>query len=227
MENVSVSSGGARTNVILLGWAQEFLRAQLHESRPDSLIASAWDEFYRIYDGLVRRFACAQGMRGSDLDDCVQAVWLEVASSLGEFRHPVEHSGLRSWLYTLVRSKASDLIRRRRRPVESLDAVRETGVEPLSRETDPAQATEKQWEHALLETLLDELRSEISDTNWQLLRMRCLEGREVADVAAELGLTPEQVWYRQHRLTKKLHARAAVFTGAELGGTDDESAGEL
>ena len=45
------------------------------------------------------------------------------------------------------------------------------------------------------------------------LRMRCLEGRDVADVAAELGMTSEQVWYRLHRLMKKLRARAAVFSG--------------
>jgi DNA-directed RNA polymerase specialized sigma24 family protein len=70
--------------------------------------------------------------------------------------------------------------------------------------------------------LLEELRQEVTETNWRLLRMRCLEGREVADVAAELGLSSEQVWYRQRRLMKKLQARVAVFTGQTLG-SDDES----
>jgi hypothetical protein len=52
--------------------------------------------------------------------------------------------------------------------------------------------------------------------------MRCLEGRDVPEVAAALGLSSEQVWYRQRRLMKKLQARVAVFTGQTLGGDEPE-----
>lgn len=216
-----MTSGGTQTNLILLGWTQEYLRSLLAEGTSDSVLSAAWDEFYRVYDALMRRFAIARGLSGADVDDCLQAVWLQVASSLGEFRHPEQHAGLRSWLYTLVRSKASDMLRSRgRRPADSLDAAREAGHEPADREADPAKSLEQEWERALLETLLEELRQEVSETNWRLLQMRCLEGREVADVARELGLESEQVWYRQRRLLKKLQARAAVFTGREFAEDD-------
>jgi RNA polymerase sigma factor (sigma-70 family) len=222
-----VTKAGSETNIVLVGWVQEYLRSQLQQNTPDALLTAAWDEFYRVYDDLMRRFAVARGLSGSDVDDCLQAVWLEVASSFGDFEHPVDHSGLRSWLYMLVRSKAGDLLRKKlRRPAESLDAAREFGAEPLDREGDPTQVMEKEWERALLETLLEELRQEITETNWRLLRMRCLEGREVADVAAELGLSSEQVWYRQRRLMKKLQARVALFTGQSLGGDEDVPGGD-
>ena len=218
----SVTKTGAETNIILLGWVQDYLRSQLQQGNPDALLTAAWDEFYHVYDSLMRRFAISRGLSGSDVDDCLQAVWLEVASKFHEFQHPVEHSGLRSWLYTLVRSKAGDLLRRKsRRAAESLDAARETGREPIDREADPPQVMEQQWERALLETLLEELRQEITDTNWRLLQMRCLEGRDVPDVAVELGLTSEQVWYRQRRLMRKLQARVAVFTGQTFSGAED------
>jgi RNA polymerase sigma factor (sigma-70 family) len=217
-----VTKVGSETNIVLVGWVQEYLRSQLQQNTPDALLTAAWDEFYRVYDDLMRRFAVSRGLSGSDVDDCLQAVWLEVASGFGDFEHPVDHAGLRSWLYMLVRSKAGDLLRKKlRRPAESLDAAREFGAEPLDREADPPQLLEKQWERALLETLLEELRQEVSETNWRLLRMRCLEGREVADVASDLGLSSEQVWYRQRRLMKKLRARVAVFTGQNLGGDED------
>jgi len=212
---------------MLLGWTQQYLRARVEEETPDSMLAAAWDEFYRVYDGLMRRFAIARGLVGSDVDDCLQAVWMEVASRLDKFERPDSQAGLRSWLYTLVRSKAGDLIRRRqRRPAESLDAAREAGHEPADRESDPARIMDQDWELALLETLLEELRQEISDINWRLLRMRCLEGRDGPGVAAELGLTSEQVWYRQRRLMRKLQARVAVFTGQEMGGDAGDSAGD-
>ncbi len=220
-----MTKSGTETNIILVGWVQEYLRSQLQQGNPDGLLTAAWDEFYRVYDSLMRRFAISRGLSGSDVDDCLQAVWLEVASSFHEFQHPVEHSGLRSWLYMLVRSKAGDLLRRKsRRPAESLEAAREKGREPVDREADPPQALEQQWERALLETLLEELRQEVSATNWRLLQMRCLEGRDVPEVAAELGLSSEQVWYRQRRLMKKLQARVAVFTGQKLGGEGEDSA---
>jgi RNA polymerase sigma factor (sigma-70 family) len=220
-----VAQIGQETNVLLLGWTQEYLRSLVEQETPDSMLAAAWDEFYRVYDGLMRRFAFARGLNGSDVDDCLQAVWMEVAARLGSFERPPSQSGLRSWLYMLVRSKAGDLLRRRqRRPAESLDAAREAGHEPADREGDPSRVMERDWERALLETLLEELREEVSDTNWRLLRMRCLEGREVPAVAAELGLTSEQVWYRQRRLMRKLQARVAVFTGQAMGGDDDDSA---
>ena len=190
------------------------------------MLAAAWDEFYRVYDGLMRRFAIARGLVGSDVDVCLQAVWMEVASRLGSFERPPSQAGLRSWLYMLVRSKAGDLLRRRRRrPAESLDVAREAGHEPADRESDPSRLMEQDWERALLETLLEELREEITEINWRLLRMRCLEGREVPDVAAELGLTSEQVWYRQRRLMRKLQARVAVFTGQAMGSDDDDTDG--
>ena len=91
-----MTKAGSETNVILVGWVQEYLRSQLQENTPDALLTAAWDEFYRVYDDLMRRFACSRGLSGSDVDDCLQAVWLEVASGFGDFEHPVDHSGLRS-----------------------------------------------------------------------------------------------------------------------------------
>ncbi|HUG93557.1 MAG TPA: hypothetical protein VML55_22140 [Planctomycetaceae bacterium] len=46
-------------------------------------------------------------------------------------------------------------------------------------------------------------RRGVSETNVRLLELRLVEGRDVAETAAELGISAEQVWYRQHRMVKK------------------------
>lgn len=216
-----MSERGLKTNVELLGLTQEYLRNELERQAPDSFLSTAWDEFYRVYNELLRRFAVARGLRGANVDDCLQEVWFEIARSLAEFERPQDRPGLRAWMYSLVRSKANDQFRRaNRRREASLDEARLAGVEPQSPASDSAQASQHEWERALLETVVEELRGEISPENCRLLQMRLIEQRDVAEVAAELQISPEQVWYRQHRLMKKLKARVALFTGEQFG--DDE-----
>lgn len=210
---------GRETNVVLLGWTQEYLRSLLIKASPDSVLCVAWDEFYRIYDDLLRRFAAARGLRGTDVDDCLQAVWLEIASSLTNFERPAGRPGLRSWLYTVVRSKSCNLLQlKARRTVDSLDVARLAGHEPAVDGPDFWNKMERQWKQALLESLLDEIRQEISDTNWQLLQMRFVQGCGVAQIGAKLGLAPERVRYRQRRLLKRLRMRAAALTGEPVVG---------
>ncbi len=70
------------TDMFVLNSSQEYLQALCERNAPDSLLAEAWEEFYRVYSDLIRRFAITQGLRDADLDDCVQDVWNTVATSL-------------------------------------------------------------------------------------------------------------------------------------------------
>jgi RNA polymerase sigma factor (sigma-70 family) len=202
------------THVPLLWSTQRYLQSLLERKAADSVVTAAWQDFYRVYDELIRRFVIAHGVRSADVDDCVQDVWSEVATRLVHFRRPGDRPGLRAWLYTVVRSKATDLRRRNARHcARSLDDAIEAGDEPCGNESQPADVYQRQWEKALLWTVLAELRSEVSDRNFRVLHMRLIEGRGVAEVATVLGLTSENVWYRQHRMLGKLRARLAMYTG--------------
>ncbi|MBS0265302.1 MAG: sigma-70 family RNA polymerase sigma factor, partial [Planctomycetes bacterium] len=154
-----MSHVGQQTNVMMLGWTQEYLRCLLAKEAADSLVTLVWDEFFRIYDALLRRFAAAQGLRGSDIDDCLQEVWMEIASRLVNFERPELRSGLRSWLYTLVRSKSCDLLKRKRGvPAAALNVERTLGNEPVANVPDPSDSIEREWKRALLETIMQEVR---------------------------------------------------------------------
>jgi RNA polymerase sigma factor (sigma-70 family) len=198
------------TCVPMLRGAQSYLKALVNDTAPDSLVSSAWDDFYRVYDDLIRRFAIAQGVPRSDVDDCVQDVWSEVAARLAKFDRPADRPGLRSWLFALVRSKATNLFRKKaRQPQESLDERIGAGYEPGDAQDDPAMLFEHRWEQAVLDSMVAQLHEELSSTNSRILRMRLIEGSRVEDVAGELNLAPEQVYARQHRILKKLRARVA------------------
>ena len=199
----------------LLENTQEFLRTQVVERAPGSELAEAWDEFYRVYDVLIRRFAMARGLRAADLEDCVQDVWADIARRLAAFQITSE-AGLRSWLYTLVRSRATDMFRRRSRDLShSASDSWQDGHEPIGREPDPTARYDEEWDAALVQTMLLKLQSEVSELNFEIFRLRSLEGICIEETARSVGISEERVRYRHHRTMKKLKAIAAFFTGRE------------
>jgi DNA-directed RNA polymerase specialized sigma24 family protein len=49
-----------------------------------------------------------------------------------------------------------------------------------------------------------QLRKRLSECNVQVLQLRLMEQRSVAEVSEKLGLSHEQVWYRYHRARRAL-----------------------
>lgn len=205
------------TNLRLLHSAQAYVKLRLKEIVPDRSLALAWEEFYSFYDVLIRRFIAAQGVPPSDVDDCVQEVWSEVAARLAEFRRPADRPGLRAWFYVLVRNKSTDIFRRRRRRLEdSLDQAMANGKEPEDTQTDPAVLCQRRWEQSVFESVVERLRVELSAMNYRIFCMRALEYRTTKEVASLLKITPKQVRYRLHRVMKKLKTHVAITIGMPI-----------
>ena len=201
-----------------LNSTKEYIRSLVEQQQPDSVLSRAWDQFYVLYDRVIHRFATACGMSREDVEDCSQTVWLHVLTRLRDFKPHGERSGLRAWLHTLVRCKAADLVRAKvRRATESLDQALEAGDEPASLDSDPARIVEAKWQLAVLDSVMEGLQEEETRPNRLIVQRRLIERRPVAEVAAELGLTAEEVSYRQHSLVEKIRVRVAFLTGEPLG----------
>lgn len=206
------------TDVALLEQTKGYLQAQLERRAPDTLLTHAWQEFYRVYSDVIQRFVISHGIRGADVDDCVQEVWSAVALKLSDFEHPRTRPGLRAWLYTVVRNKTSDLIRRNIRTAsQNLNAFIEKGIEPRGDAPDPAAMMEQQWDITMVKTAMQELQHMVPEINYRVLEMRTIEECSEAETAAALNLTPEQVRYRKHRTQRKLKTLLAVYTGKQFG----------
>ena len=208
---------GTNTDLSLLEKTQQYLQVLLSQKAPDSLLEQAWEMFYGVYTRLLRRFIISRGIRDADVDDCLQEVWREVAARLVEFDHPRDHPGLRAWMYAVVRSKTTDSVRQRIKQgtIGLDDSVLQ--LEPDSRELDPAEHFERQWEDVMLQTIVEDLRGTASERSYQVFQMRSVENRSVKEVADALGISAEQVRYRHHRMLKKLKTRRSLFTGDPLG----------
>lgn len=201
----------------LLVNVQAFLAYHLERLAPDSLLALAWERFYRTYNvaicGLVRRYRLPK----SEADDVVQEVWAEVVARLPNFRWNVNRPGLRCWLYQLVKTKTMDIFRRqKRRPVQALPWDARNLC--LATATVDALQAHEPWDRELLLAAVDSLRKTTNARSFAVLELQYVEGRTSAEVAETLGLTLDQVRYRRKRLLRRLRAEVCLLTGRPLGG---------
>lgn len=202
----------ASAEQILLRNVRAFLQHRLLHLAPDAVLTHAWAEFYRMYTRMLRRVGDAFGFGRHDVDDLLQEVWTRVIVSLSEFDRDDLPFNLRAWLYTLIRNKARDFLRRKaRRPAALEDGTNAKDIPDPS--PSPAAQWVREWDRQLIHLALAEVRKKVSPMNHRLVCMRWLEERPLAEVAKTLNLSRRQVVDRQKRTFRKLRAILAVYRG--------------
>ena len=196
-----------------------YLQQRLEKLAPDAVLTHAWDRFYEIHTRVLRGMAAKFRLDFHESEDLVQEVWTRVILHFRDFNCNEHGSGLRGWLYTLIRNEAISLIRRKaRRPVRLTSGPEIQGIADSKRSAvEPWQAC---WDRELLKTLMAQLAQKVDPINHRLVILRWIEGRSISEVALTLNLTEKQVVYRQHRLFRKLRATVALYRGEPLGASD-------
>ena len=155
-------------------------------------------------------------MPTADLDDCVQEVWAELVTLVRGRRYDPQRGRFRTWLYTIVHSKATDLLRRRlRHPTESLGG---RAAALGSREAGPAAEGERRSQQEAVWRVLAVLRRRVSERSYRVLYLRWIEGWTTREVAVALGLTSAQVRSRDHRMKGKCRSLFGTGTGEGFPG---------
>jgi RNA polymerase sigma-70 factor (ECF subfamily) len=186
-------------------------------------LTDAWNQFYDFCNPMIARAVGVHRLSEADRNDCVQEVWGEIIARLVHFQYDPARGRLRTWISTLMRNKVVDLIRRRARQRQGAlsDAVQASLV---GLNTDPAVVLEQRTTQDLVWEALDELARSVSNRSYRVLHLRWFEGRTVPEIADTLGLTPNQVRFRHHRVKRKLFhlmekSRARITLGERMGGT--------
>ncbi len=200
------------TDPSLLEATQMFLQDQLAGRDASSVSEDAWECFYDLYSPVVRRFAISCGVSQNEVDDCVQDALQSVLQALPEFRYDAERGRFRTWLYTLVRNKATDMVRRRaRRPTSHLSPQVASSLHDET--ADPAAEFENRWNVETVHAVLAQLEKEVSSRDYRVFYMRAIEGRSVQEVADTTGSSVEKVRYRHHRVKKRFAQLFSLYTG--------------
>jgi RNA polymerase sigma-70 factor (ECF subfamily) len=168
--------------------------------------ALAWERMVALYGPLVLSWCRGSGLRDADAADVFQDVFQAVAAHLSGFHHGRSGGTFRGWLRTITRNKVHDHFRRREREPagvggsearQRLDQVAGTPPADEPAGDDPA-------ETELLHRALAMIRGEFETRTWAAFWQTAVEGRAVADVAADLGMTPGAVRVAKSRVLHRL-----------------------
>jgi RNA polymerase sigma-70 factor (ECF subfamily) len=137
---------------------------------------------------------------GEDAADVVQDAFVNAYGALASFKGDSE---LYTWLYRIAFNAAISL-RRKRKPVASLDAARgsDPTVDPIdaSADTRPGEALERREDELGLYAALSKLSGEHRD----VLVMKDLDGQRYEEIAEVLGVPIGTVRSRLHRARMEL-----------------------
>ena len=204
------SSDPMQTNHELLTDARTFLRDQLMGMETAGDVADSWDEFFGVYDTIIRRFARACGVPGDQLDECSQDVWVAIVLHLERFEPNPERGRFRTWLYQVVRSKATDLLRK-----ESKRGSRAGDSQILlatPADLPPVDRTiEEHWQRETVRTLLIDFRGRVSDENFALFEARAIAGDDYDAIGDRHGISPQTARVRYHRVLRQFRELCERF----------------
>jgi RNA polymerase sigma-70 factor (ECF subfamily) len=163
----------------------------------------AWRRLLHLYAPLVARWCGLKGVRGQDADDVQQEVFRAVAASLDNFRRDRTGDTFRGWLRGITRNKLLDHFRHRESQPEArggTDAHR--NLQQIAESELPDETEEELG--GLYQRALELVRSEFEERTWNAFWRVAVEGQNVSDIAADLGVTPAAVRKAKSRVLHRL-----------------------
>jgi RNA polymerase sigma-70 factor (ECF subfamily) len=164
----------------------------------------AWERLVGLYSPLVQHWCRQAAIAEHEVADVTQEVFAAVAANLGQFRSGQPGTTFRGWMRGITRHKLLDHARDRGEPgIGGTDAqVRLHQV--------PAPADELELSEApadvsgLYQRALRLVQHQVEDRTWKAFWKATVESRTTAEVAAELGISPNAVRLAKSHVLRRL-----------------------
>jgi RNA polymerase sigma-70 factor (ECF subfamily) len=186
-------------------------RASLLLRIRNSRDSEAWSQFVEVYAPLIYGYARRHGLQDADAADLVQDVLRTVSSAVKKLNYEAEVGTFRGWLFTVARTKLSDLVSRRQSP------GRGTGESAMQQflQNQPVATAEEEWntdyERRLFAWAAERVRGEVQDMTWQAFWQTTVEGKSGKEVSSVLGMTVAAVYLAKSRVMLRLKDQLRIL----------------
>jgi RNA polymerase sigma factor (sigma-70 family) len=173
----------------------------------------AWGEFLSVYEPFLKQMILRRGLQEADARDLTQQILARLARSVSQWQPDGRPASFRRWLFTVARNAALNFLSQRRREpqarggTEFLDLL-ERQPAPSGREQDEL---DRQYRQEVFLWAVEQVRGEFRESSWQAFWQTLIERRPVAEVAAELGVSPGAIYMSRSRIIARLKAKVQEF----------------
>lgn len=165
----------------------------------------AWGRFVQLYSPLLFHWSRRLGLSEADAADLVQEVFTTLVQKLPEF-HYDPAKGFRAWLWTVLRNKWRDHLRRR---AGAPAAGSPEHLAEVAAPDDSGEPGEEEYRRHLVGRALQVMQVEFSARTWKACWEHVAVGRPAAEVAAELGISVGSVYVAKSRVMARLRQELA------------------
>lgn len=162
--------------------------------------AAAWDRFVKLYTPFLFHCCSRLGLQEHEALDAVQDVFVLLLDKLPGFDYSPDGS-FRAWLRTVTVNKCRERFRRR---TEQAAGGAGGGLSQVAE----GDASEVWWDaeyrRQLVTRALEIMQTEFEPASWKACWETTVEDRPVAEVAAELQISPNAVYVARSRVLRRL-----------------------
>ena len=181
----------------------------------------SWQEFYKIYGGLIRSFAIKAGLTADEAEEVVQETAIGVARRLPEFVYDPKACRFKTWLLNLTRWRIQNQFKKRRTP-GGPDGSHEAAGQPSPPRVDETATTgtieniadpaipelgvewDAAWERNLLTQAMERVRERIDERQFQIFDLYVTKGWPGGEVAKSMKVSIALVYVTRFRVTALL-----------------------
>lgn len=170
---------------------------------------ASWQEFFSIYENLIRGVAVKSGLSQAEAEDVVQETMVAVAKNIPDFQYDPAVCSFKTWLLNMTRWRITDQIRRRGpahgNPLPGSVETTDTQItgEIVDPDGDKLKAIwDNEWEKRLLEAALSNVKRRLEPEKYQLFDFYVNKSWAPEKVAKSFNVSVNQVYLAKSRIEK-------------------------
>lgn len=177
-----------------------------------------WAEFVRIYTPVIRyylggKIACPEVKK-----DITQEVLLALAKAFPNFTYDKTKGNFRAFLRRIVAHKHDDYFRALYKPPKTCEFDETSPPPEALHDTSGADAELHDMKMLLIQRAMERVfrRGRFAPNTQPIFTRFAIEGVAAADVAAEFGVTPNNVYQIKNRVTASVEAELKSVNGGDM-----------
>jgi len=164
----------------------------------------AWDDFVEIYRPVIYRTARYSGLQPADAEDVIQQVLLSVARALRQRPHDPSRAKFRTWLGRVTRNATLNTLQRTKPDRGSGDSDVQRHLLSISDSSGTEEFIDRELQKERIRRAAEVIKPEFEAQTWQAFWLTAIDGRDINEVALELGKSTGSVYAARSRIIRRL-----------------------